>query len=237
MDDIRMLLRSMAKQMDIKITPEQAEQFQIYFEMLVEWNEKINLTAITDPAGVAEKHFIDSLTLLTQCRIKPGAKLCDVGTGAGFPGLPVKILRPDIQLTLLDGQNKRLQFLGEVCGKLGMEAQRIHKRAEEAGRVTTMRESFDVVTARAVAPLNVLAEYCLPLTKMKGLFLAMKGPGAEKELEQAENALELLGGHKAQVISFTLPEAGERSIVEVQKLGFTPKDYPRHGGTIVKHPL
>ena len=237
MENIKTLLRTMAKQMEIKVTAEQAEQFQIYYELLVEWNEKINLTAITDPAGAVEKHFIDSLTLLSKCRIKPGAKLCDVGTGAGFPGLPVKILRPDVQLTLLDGQNKRLQFLGEVCGKLGIEAQRVHKRAEEAGRIPAMRESFDVVTARAVAPLNVLAEYCLPLTKMKGFFLAMKGPGAEEELAQAEKALEILGGRRAQVISFSLPEAGERSIVEIQKLGFTPKEYPRHGGTISKHPL
>lgn len=237
MEDIRAVLKEQAKAIGLKVTDTQAGQFQTYLELLLEWNEKINLTAITDPKEVVTKHFIDSLTLLAHCKIKEGAKLCDVGTGAGFPGVPVKILRPDVQLTLLDGQNKRLNFLGEVCGALGLEAQRIHKRAEEAGRIAPLRESFDVVTARAVAPLNVLAEYCLPLVKMKGLFLAMKGPGAKDELAAAEDALDVLGGTRAQVLGFELAGAGERSIVEVQKRAFTPKEYPRHGGTIAKHPL
>ena len=230
-------LISMAKAMGIKITPAQAEQFQRYLELLLEWNEKMNLTAITDPAEVQEKHFLDSLTLLTCCKIKEGAKVIDVGTGAGFPGIPLKILRPDIQLTLLDGLNKRLVFLGEVCSALGMEAERVHKRAEEAGLDKKMRESFDVATARAVAPLNILSEYCLPLVKMKGFFLAMKGPGAQEELGQAEHALDLLGGTDRKIVSLTLPTAGERNIVIVQKKAFTPKNYPRHGGTITKHPL
>ena len=230
-------LISMAKAMGIKITPAQAKQFQTYLELLLEWNEKMNLTAITDPAEVQEKHFLDSLTLLTCCKIKEGAKVIDVGTGAGFPGIPLKILRPDIQLTLLDGLNKRLVFLGEVCSALGMEAERVHKRAEEAGLDKKMRESFDVATARAVAPLNILSEYCLPLVKMKGFFLAMKGPGAQEELEQAEHALDVLGGTDRKIVSLTLPTAGERNIVIVQKKAFTPKNYPRHGGTITKHPL
>ena len=230
-------LISMAKAMGIKITPAQAKQFQTYLELLLEWNEKMNLTAITDPAEVQEKHFLDSLTLLTCCKIKEGAKVIDVGTGAGFPGIPLKILRPDIQLTLLDGLNKRLVFLGEVCSALGMEAERVHKRAEEAGLDKKMRESFDVATARAVASLNILSEYCLPLVKMKGFFLAMKGPGAQEELEQAEHALDVLGGTDRKIVSLTLPTAGERNIVIVQKKAFTPKNYPRHGGTITKHPL
>ena len=228
---------SMAKTMGIKITLSQAEQFQTYLELLLEWNEKMNLTAITDPMEVQEKHFIDSLTLLTCCKIKEGAKVIDVGTGAGFPGIPLKILRPDIELTLLDGMNKRLTFLGEVCAALNIEAERIHKRAEEAGLDKKMRESYDIVTARAVAPLNILCEYCLPLVKMKGFFIAMKGPGAQEELEQAEHALDVLGGTDRKVISLTLPTAGERNIVAVQKKAFTPREYPRHGGTITKHPL
>lgn len=237
MEAFTSILIGKAKAAGIKLTPEQAEKFRLYYELLTAWNEKMNLTAITDPAEVAEKHFIDSLTLLAHCKLKPGAKLMDVGTGAGFPGVPLKIMRPDLQLTLLDGQNKRLVFLEAVCTALGIEAERIHKRAEEAGRIPALREAFDVVTARAVAPLNILAEYCLPLVKMKGFFLAMKGPGAAEELVQSERALTLLGGERARVIAFTLPEAGERNIVAVQKRAFTPKEYPRHGGTITKHPL
>lgn len=237
MTDIKSDLIAKAKLIGVKVTPAQAESFQRYFELLIEWNEKINLTAITDPEEVVEKHFVDCLTLLANCRIKPQAKLIDVGTGAGFPGIPLKIMRPDIQLTLLDGLNKRLKFLGEVCNELGLEAECVHKRAEEAGLDHKMRENFDVVTARAVAPLNVLAEYCLPLVKMKGYFLAMKGPGADKELDGAESALDLLGGTDIEIISVDLPTAGERNIIQVQKKVFTPKGYPRHGGTISKHPL
>ena len=237
MTEWREKLISMAKTMRIKINSAQAEQFQLYLELLLEWNEKMNLTAITDPAEVQEKHFLDSLTLLTCCKIKEGAKVIDVGTGAGFPGIPLKILRPDIKLTLLDGLNKRLVFLGEVCSALGMEAERVHKRAEEAGLDKKMRESFDIATARAVAPLNILSEYCLPLVKMKGFFIAMKGPGAQEELQKAERALDVLGGTDRKIVSLTLPTAGERNLVVVQKKAFTPKDYPRHGGTITKHPL
>ncbi len=230
-------LMVLAKQVGVKVTSAQAGQFQVYLDLLLEWNEKINLTAITDPEEVLEKHFADSLTLLAHCKFKQGAKVIDVGTGAGFPGLPLKILRPDLQLTLLDGLNKRLKFLGEVCSALGIQAERVHKRAEEAGLDHKMRESFDVVTARAVAPLNILCEYCLPLVKMKGYFLAMKGPGAGEELETAQSALDILGGTDVKLVSLSLPTAGERNIVVVQKKAFTPKGYPRHGGTISKHPL
>lgn len=237
MTDCRTELIDGAKALGVKVTAQQAEQFQAYLELLLSWNEKINLTAITDPHEVVEKHFLDSLTLLAHCKIKQGAKLIDVGTGAGFPGIPLKIMRPDLELTLLDGLNKRLVFLGEVCSALGLQAERVHKRAEEAGLDRKMRESYDIVTARAVAPLNILCEYCLPLVKMKGFFLAMKGPGVKEELTEAEHALELLGGTDVELISFSLPEAGERNIVSVQKKSFTPKGYPRHGGTITKHPL
>lgn len=237
MTDIRQLLISRAKQIGVKVHPEQAEKFQTYMELLLEWNEKINLTAITDPEQIVEKHFADSLTLLSACRIKQGAKLIDVGTGAGFPGIPIKIMRPDIELTLLDSMNKRLSFLSEVCQKLSIESVRVHKRAEEAGLDRKMRESYDVAVARAVAPMNVLCEYCIPLIKMKGVFIAMKGPGAQEELEAAENALDTLGGDKVELLPVALPVAGERNLIVVQKQSFTPKGYPRHGGTIAKHPL
>ncbi len=237
MEPIKEQLTAQAKQIGVKVTAAQAESFQTYLELLLEWNEKINLTAITDPGEVVEKHFVDSLTLLAHCEIKQGAKVIDVGTGAGFPGVPLKILRPDLQLTLLDGLNKRLKFLEAVCGALGIQAERVHKRAEEAGLDHAMRESCDLAVARAVAPLNVLAEYCLPLVKMKGLFVAMKGPGAQAELDQAEHALEVLGGTDVTLVPLTLPTAGERNLVVVRKKAFTPKGYPRHGGTITKHPL
>lgn len=237
MKDIRNELAGLAKSYGVKLKAEQAERFQVYMEMLMEWNQKLNLTAITEPDEIVEKHFLDSLTVLTACKLKEGAKLLDVGTGAGFPGLPLKIARPDLELTLLDGANKKLNFLGEVCGALGLDAKRIHKRAEEAGRDAAFREGFDVVTARAVASLNVLAEYCLPLVKMKGFFVAMKGPGAGDELAVAQRALELLGGDQVEVKPVQLPSAGERNLVVARKLRFTPKEYPRHGGTINKHPL
>ena len=237
MTDIRQELLEKAKAMGIKLTAQQADQFQTYMELLLEWNEKINLTAITQPEEVVEKHFLDSLTLLSWGKLKQGAKVIDVGTGAGFPGIPLKIARPDIDLTLLDGTMKRLNFLGEVCTALKLSARRIHKRAEEAGLDKTMRERYDVATARAVANLPVLAEYCMPLIKMKGYFIAMKGPGAEQELEAAGNALDILGSGEPEVLPLTLPGGEERSLVICQKLGFTPKGYPRHGGTILKHPL
>lgn len=226
-----------AKQIGVKVTPAQAERFEKYLSLLLEWNEKINLTAITDPEEVVEKHFVDSLTLLSHCAIKEGAKVVDVGTGAGFPGVPLKIMRPDIHLILLDGLNKRLNFLGEVCSALDIQAERVHKRAEEAGLDRALRENCDVAVARAVAPLNILCEYCLPLVKMKGCFIAMKGPGAEEELEQAQNALDVLGGTEVKLTPLSLPTAGERNLVIVRKKKFTPKGYPRHGGTITKHPL
>ncbi len=237
MIDFREELIQKGKELGIKLTGSQADAFQIYFELLVSWNEKMNLTAITEPGEVLEKHFLDSLTPLLALPIKQGGKLIDVGTGAGFPGIPLKLLRPDLELTLLDGLNKRLVFLGEVCERLGIGANRIHKRAEEAGLDKKMREAYDVAIARAVAPLNILCEYCIPLVKMKGHFIAMKGPGAQKELEEAEHAIELLGGERTKIHSLTLPGGEERNLVIVQKRRFTPKGYPRHGGTITKHPL
>lgn len=237
MKDIRELLIQQAQTLGWKVTPRQAERFQLYMELLLEWNEKMNLTSITEPEQVVEKHFLDSMTLLAWGKLKEKARVIDVGTGAGFPGIPLKIMRPDIDLTLLDGTQKRLNFLGEVCKALHISATRVHKRAEEAGLDKTMRERFDLATARAVAGLPVLAEYCLPLVKMKGMFLAMKGPGAQEELAEAQNALEILGSGEPQVLSLTLPGGEERNLILCQKLRFTPKGYPRHGGTIAKHPL
>lgn len=239
MTDIRTELIAQAKQMGVKVTGAQAEQFQKYLELLLEWNEKMNLTAITDPHEAVIKHFIDSLTFLKTVDIKKGAKLIDVGTGAGFPGVPLKIMRPDIQLTLLDGLNKRLKFLQAVADELGFEAEFVHKRAEEAGLMVGMRESYDIATARAVAGMNTLCEYCIPLVKMKGLFVAMKGPGLDEEMTTAKKAISVLGCKVVKTEQFLLPdeEKSERNIAVLQKFRFTPKSYPRHGNKISKSPI
>ena len=237
--DIKEELIAKAKEVGIKVTEKQAEKFNLYLQLLLEWNEKINLTAITDPHEAVVKHFIDSISFLKSHNIKEGAKVIDVGTGAGFPGIPLKIMRPDIKLTLLDGLNKRLKFLQDVAEKLGFEAEFVHKRAEEAGKINTMREKYDVATARAVAPMNTLCEYCIPLVKMKGYFVAMKGPSLEDEMKEAKKAIDILGCEVEKIDSFILPdeEKSERKIAVMRKFNFTPKEYPRHGNKISKSPI
>lgn len=236
MTDIRAMLMEKSKKIGVKMEAGQADIFQRYMELLLEWNEKMNLTAITEPSEIVEKHFIDSLSLLSVYRPKQEAKLIDVGTGAGFPGIPLKIMRPDFKLTLLDSLNKRLNFLRETCAALGLDSAFVHRRAEEAGLDKTMRESFDIAVARAVAPLNILCEYCIPLIKMKGVFIAMKGPSVQEELEDAGYAIQVLGGEE-KVLPLQLPDGEMRNLIQIQKRRFTPKGYPRHGGTIAKHPL
>ena len=237
MVDIKSELIQKAKAVGIKIKPEQAQQFQRYMELLLEWNEKINLTAIVEPSEIVEKHFIDSIMLLSECDIKNGARVIDVGTGAGFPGIPLKIMRADIDLTLLDSTNKKLTFLNTVCNDLGIKVGTVHKRAEEAGLDKKMRESYDVAVSRAVAPMNILAEYCIPFIKMKGTFIAMKGPSLSEEMKTAEGAISRLGGECREVLSLSLPCGDERNIAVVAKTRFTPPEFPRHGSTISKHPL
>lgn len=235
--DIRDELILKAKEIGVKVKKDQADQFQIYLDLLLEWNEKINLTAITDPHEAVIKHFVDSLTFIKTVDIKPGAKIIDVGTGAGFPGIPIKIMRPDVELTLLDGLNKRLKFLNVVTDSIGVEAIFIHKRAEEAGRIREMREKYDIATARAVANLNTLCEYCIPLVKMKGYFVAMKGPNFDEELREADNAIDILGCEIKNVEKIILPDQSERNIAVMRKFRFTPKEYPRHGNKITKSPI
>ncbi|MFI3206931.1 MAG: 16S rRNA (guanine(527)-N(7))-methyltransferase RsmG [Clostridia bacterium] len=237
--DIREELVLKAKEIGVKIKPAQAEKFQRYYELLIEWNEKINLTAITEASEIVTKHFVDSLAILKYVDIKQDAKMIDVGTGAGFPAVPIKIMRPDIDMTLLDGLNKRLKFLAVVGEELGLEFTCVHKRAEEAGRMNEMRESYDVAVARAVAKMNTLCEYCIPLIKMKGKFVAMKGPALSEELVEAKRAMGLLGCSLKSEETFVLPdnEKSERKIAVLQKFSFTPKIYPRHGNKISKDPL
>jgi 16S rRNA (guanine527-N7)-methyltransferase len=230
---IKNLLQNYIKDYKITLTENQYEQFQKYFELLVEWNEKMNLTAITDESGVALKHFADSLSLLNFVDIPQNSTLADVGTGAGFPGVVLKIARPDIKLTLIDSLNKRLVFLGEVCAQLGIEAELIHSRAEDGARDEKLRESFDFAVSRAVARMNVLSEYCLPYVKVGGAFCAMKGAQANEEFKESLNAINTLGGKLEKKYFFELPEnGGERAIAVVRKVKNTPQKYPRQSGKI-----
>ena len=230
---IKNLLQNYIKDYKITLTENQYEQFQKYFELLAEWNEKMNLTAITDESGVALKHFADSLSLLNFVDIPQNSSLADVGTGAGFPGVVLKIARPDIKLTLIDSLNKRLVFLGEVCAQLGIEAELIHSRAEDGARDEKFRESFDFAVSRAVARMNVLSEYCLPYVKVGGAFCAMKGAQANEEFKESLNAINTLGGKLENKYFFELPEnGGERAIAVVRKVRNTPQKYPRQSGKI-----
>ena len=230
---IKNLLQNYIKDYKITLTENQYEQFQKYFELLAEWNGKMNLTAITDESGVALKHFADSLSLLNFVDIPQNSSLADVGTGAGFPGVVLKIARPDIKLTLIDSLNKRLVFLGEVCAQLGIEAELIHSRAEDGARDEKLRESFDFAVSRAVARMNVLSEYCLPYVKVGGAFCAMKGAQANEEFKESLNAINTLGGKLEKKYFFELPEnGGERAIAVVRKVKNTPQKYPRQSGKI-----
>lgn len=230
------LLKIESAAIGVELTDEQCGQFEEYNKLLIEWNNKINLTRITEQQEVVTKHFVDSLTLLKYVDIPQGAKVIDVGTGAGFPGIPLKIARPDIELTLLDSLNKRLSFLGEVCNAIKTEAELIHSRAEDGSKNEKYREKYDLAVSRAVARLNVLGEYCLPYVKVGGNFAAMKGPDLTEELNEAKAAVSILGGKIEAIHEFTLKESG-RTIVEIGKARHTPKAYPRHGSKIKSKPL
>lgn len=216
----------MDKAKTLELLDQNKEQFKKYFDLLIEWNEKINLTAITQYDEVVTKHFEDSVA--GQSLVPQNASICDVGTGAGFPGVPLKIVRDDIKLTLMDSLNKRVNFLQTVSDSLGLGADCIHTRAEDAGK-GDYREKFDVVTARAVARLNTLCEYCLPLVKVGGKFLAYKAL-VEEELAESQNAIKILGGKVEQICKFDLSNGDSRSIVVISKVSPTPKKYPRGKG-------
>lgn len=229
-------LKELAEKKGIILNETQLAQFETYSLMLREWNEKMNLTAIVDPKGIVEKHFYDSLLFLAAADIPQGARVIDVGTGAGFPGVVLKIARPDIELVLLDSLNKRLIFLGELLKALGLKAELIHARAEE-GAKPPIRESFDIATARAVAALPQLCEYCLPYVKVGGRFVAMKGPAVKEEAEAAKNAVKILGGSNFEISTEFLPEGDERCFAVTKKISQTPTKYPRNSGKISKNPL
>ncbi|MBQ9993484.1 MAG: 16S rRNA (guanine(527)-N(7))-methyltransferase RsmG [Clostridia bacterium] len=224
-----------AAKYDVLLGDNQLSQLNTYAKLLVSWNEVMNLTAITQAEEIEEKHFLDCL--LAARFINDGASVIDVGTGAGFPGMVLKIAQPSIRLTLLDSLDKRLGFLREVCDEIGADAEFLHLRAEEAGRLPEHREQYDIATARAVAPLNVLAEFCLPLVKVGGTFIAMKGKSAQEELSAAADAIALLGGRHEKTVCFTLPDGSERNIIIVRKVATSPEKYPRRSPAIKKKPL
>ncbi len=221
----------------VELTPEICARLTVYGNLLVEWNEKMNLTAITEPDDILYKHFLDCLLFLKHVHPTENARLIDVGTGAGFPGMVLLIARPDLKVTLLDGLNKRLTFLSAVLTQLGLQAETVHLRAEEAGKKPDFREQFDVACARAVAALPTLSEYCMPLVKKGGLFVAMKGQSGEEEAKAAKSALHLLGGGKTEIFRETLTGEEERTFIVTKKAQPTPVKYPRAGGQISKKPL
>jgi len=233
------VLDQAAREYGLQLTEEQIAAFTKYFEILVEWNEKINLTAITAPDDVAIKHMIDSLSCYDEAIFKKGASIIDVGTGAGFPGLPLKIFRPDLKLTLFDSLNKRILFLQAVADCLGIsDINFIHSRAEDGGKNKQLRESYDIAVSRAVARLNVLSEWCLPFVAVGGFFIALKGSQYSLEVDEAQGAIQRLGGEIAKIENIKLPGLDDiRAVIYIKKIKKTPLAFPRRPGTAEKKPL
>ena len=225
------------KYFDFHFSVEQLEQFFAYMNLLIEWNEKMNLTAIVEPNEIILKHFIDSITILKE--IDNNSKIIDVGTGAGFPGVPLSIMNPTLKITLADSLNKRLIFLQEVVNQLGLKnIEIIHARAEELGKNKKYRENFDAATSRAVANLSTLSEYLIPLVKVGGKIISMKAGGAQEEIEAAKKAIKILGGEIEEIEEFKLPQTEiERTIILIKKEEHTPNKYPRKAGVPSKEPI
>ena len=235
---MRDYLINSTNELNIPLTEEQIRLFEIYYQTLVEWNAKINLTAITDPQGAAVKHFTDSLSLLKYVDLPENCKVIDIGTGAGFPGVVLKIVRQDIQLTLLDSLKKRFIFLEELLNSLDLSAEMIHGRAEEYGQNEKYRESFDFAVSRAVARLNTLSEYSLPFVRLSGKFVSFKGSDADEELSISKSAVNTLGGKILNIHRFELPyDGGSRALIEIEKVRPTLDKYPRHNKLIKSKPL
>lgn len=227
------------EKLGIELTSVQQNQFLKYYELLVEWNKVMNLTGITEYEEVNEKHFIDSLSIVKAIDLQKISTVIDIGTGAGFPGIPLKIAFPHLQVVLLDSLNKRIKFLDAVIDELGLqEINTIHGRAEDFARQKEYREQFDLVVSRAVANLSSLSEYCLPYAKIGGIFLPYKSGEIDEELQSSMNAIKLLGGELRQVIKFELPGTEiRRSFVYIDKVKQTAKKYPRKAGMPTKEPL
>lgn len=231
--------RQMLAEKGLELSQEQMAQYNTYFHTLIEWNEKMNLTAITEQSEVYLKHFYDSISAAFYFDFQGSLSICDVGAGAGFPSIPIKIAFPKLHITIVDSLNKRINFLEQLAKDLSLKNVRfIHDRAETFGQNPEHREKYDLVTARAVARLSVLSELCLPLVKVGGTFMAMKAAHADEEINAGKKAISTLGGKIIQTHSFTLPiENSERNIVLIKKAKPTPKKYPRKPGTPNKTPI
>lgn len=214
-------------------------KFMLYKDMIKEWNEKINLTAITEDDEIIKKHFIDSIKVFKIDELKSSKRIIDIGTGGGFPGIPMKIMNPECEMVLLDSLNKRINFLNEVIKELKLEnIEAIHGRAEDFIKQNNCRESFDAVVSRAVANLTVLSEFCLPYVKIGGYFVALKGPAIEEEMNNAKNALKILGGEVERIEKVTIEGSDlNHNLVVIKKIKETPKKYPRKAGMVTKNPL
>ena len=231
----RIRFKALCENNEIELDELAIERFDTYAQLLVEWNKKMNLTAIIEPEEIEIKHFLDCLMLSRYFDISSVESAIDVGAGAGFPSMPLMILKPDINFTLVDSLNKRLEFLDVVCGELGLQAELVHSRAEDLGQNTEYREKYDMATARAVASMNVLAEYCLPFVKQGGSFVALKG--SNDDVSPAENSIKTLGGELVENVSYKLNGGDERSLAVVKKISQTPTQYPRKSKKISTKPL
>jgi len=238
MNSIEALLKGVGD-LNIELSQVQAERFVKYKELLKEWNKKINITAITEDDEIDIKHFLDSLTPVATRLFENSIKLIDIGTGGGFPGLPLKIYNEGLKVTLLDSLNKRIAFLKEVIEALGLkDIEAIHGRAEEFGRKEDFREQYDISISRAVASLNTLSEYCIPFVKVGGYFVSMKGPDVEDELREAERGIKILGGKIVEVATVKIPLSDiVHTLIIIEKIKETPTKYPRAGGKPKKNPL
>ncbi|MBO5318432.1 MAG: 16S rRNA (guanine(527)-N(7))-methyltransferase RsmG [Ruminococcus sp.] len=218
----------------LKLTEDAHKKLGIYCDFLIEYNNFVNLTAITDPVDILYKHFIDSILMCKYADLSGNETLIDVGTGAGFPSVPLKIYFPEMKITLLDSLNKRIEFLKKLCDKLEIEAEFIHGRAEDFSKTSEYREKFDISCARAVANLSTLSELCIPFVKVGGRFISMKGPS--EDITSAKNAVQILGGNVSRETKYVL-ENEERRIIEIKKISQTPTKYPRNSAQIKKKPL
>lgn len=237
--DFFQLMRDSAAEAGIELTEEQYNKFIKYKELVLEWNQKINLTAITEDSEFITKHFIDCIKIFKSNEIKNANSIIDVGTGAGFPGIPIAILAPEKKVCLLDSLNKRINFLDTVVSDLNLKNVRtVHSRAEDGARNSEFRENFDVAVSRAVANMTVLSEFCLPYVKVKGSFVALKGPAIEDEISESKNAIKKLGGEIKNIIEVDIEGTDlHHNIVIVDKVKECPKQYPRKAGTVSKKPL
>jgi len=231
-------LQNIAEQSNIKFSDEQLKKYEHFYNLVVEWNKKFNLTAITEPRDFAIKHIIDSITFWNEDKLSDVEKIIDVGTGAGFPGIPIKIYKPEIKITLLDSLAKRVKFLMTAIDELDLKnISAVHSRAEDAAHNPQFRENFDVAVSRAVAKLNILAEYCMPFVKVKGFFIALKGANIEEELNESKNAVKILGGSEIENVSIKLLNGDSRNLIYIKKMSKTQNKYPRKAGTPEKKPL